>query len=216
MSPTEFKKRLGQLQEVILRALAYHAVWSNLKLHDEARAGWSIDDQNRLLGRWRGFFTPVTLALIDMSVIQFAKAFDTDSRTASFRVLINAARGDPGLVPQGSATDLQAISAKFEQNDSTLETLKQLRNQQLAHVDANPDPVDPLMSQTLERFTEDVKSAFNQLSAAHDGSIVAWDFPLRTSNEHSAHILGVLVDDMWRDFEARGISRGEPVGRRQP
>ena len=198
MTSSEFRKRLGQLQEVIMRGLAYYAVWSRLRLHDQGRVSWSIEEQNELLGRWRGFFTPVSLALMDMALMQFAKAFDTDSRTASLPVLLSAAKQDGRLIPRGAPPELAAVSAKVQRSSATLATLKQLRNQQLAHVDANPGWISPLKSQKIESLAEDVKSAFNFLSTAHDGRFFSWNPLLRQTDEQTTEILRVLLEEMGR------------------
>ena len=194
MTRNEFRKRLDQLREVITRGLAYYTVWSKLRLHDKAGVSWSLEQQNKVLGRFRGFFSPVALALMDMALMQFAKAFDADSRTASLPVLLSAAQKDPSLASGKPSAELSRISMQLQENSGTLSALKQMRNQQLAHVDSNPLSVGPLMSQNIESLAEDVKSAFNWLSTAHDGNVTDWDFLLRTSGQHTTDVLNILLE----------------------
>lgn len=193
MTGKEFKHQLDKLREVILSGLAFYTVWSTLSLYDPADTKWSIDEQNQVLGRWRGFFTPAGLALQRMAFIELAKVFDDDSKTASLRTLLNEARREPSLVPHATSGDLAAISAKLRHGKATLAALKKLRNQRLAHADQNPDPVPPPTVKTIEGLAEDIKDAFNRLSAAHDRSIQGWGFPLETCEEHTKSILATLL-----------------------
>ena len=66
---------------------------------------------------------------------------------------------------------------------------------------ANPGLTDSIMSQEIESLAEDIKSAFNRLSTAHDRSIIGWDFPLRTSVEHTTDVLGILLEEIGRKQE---------------
>ncbi|MCH7998859.1 MAG: hypothetical protein IIA91_05220 [Chloroflexi bacterium] len=198
MTPAEFKERLGQLQQVIMRGLAYYAVWSKLRLHDEADVSWSIEHQNQLLGRFRGFFTPISLALMDMALMEFAKVFDGRRGTASLTNLLSAARQDASLVPGRESNEVDDISKQLRRQKNLLDRLRRRRNKWLAHVDANPGPVDPIMSQEIQSLAEDIKTAFNRLSAAHDRSIIGWDFPLRTSEGHTSDVLGILLEEIGR------------------
>ncbi len=201
MTRNEFKKRLGQLYEVIMRGLAYYEVWSKLRLHDQAEVSWTLEEQDQLLGRHRGFFTPVGLALMDMALIEFAKVFDGRPGTASLWNLLSAARQDASLVPHQESNAVDEISEPLRRQHNLLQKLRRRRNRWLAHVDANPGPVDSIMSQEIESLAEEVKSAYNRLSAAHDGSVIAWDFPLRTYGGHATDVLGILLEEIERKQE---------------
>jgi len=198
MTRNEFKKRLGQLQEVIMRGLAYYTVWSKLRLQDKAAVSWSIEEQNQLLGRFRGLFTPVSLTLMDMALIEFAKVFDGRQGTASLWNLLSAARQDASLAPHGESNAVDEISKQLRRQKNLLKRLRRRRNRWLAHVVANPGPTDSIMSQEIESLSADIKSAFNRLSAAHDRSIIGWDFPLRTYAEHTTDVLGILLEEIGR------------------
>jgi hypothetical protein len=194
----EFGKRLDQLREVITLGLAYYAVWKKLSLHDASKVSWSLEDQNRLLGRFWGFFTPVSFALLDMALMQFAKAFDRDPGTASLTNLLRAARQDTSLIPRASAGDMDKVSAQLRQSKRLLTGLKRRRNQHLAHVDANPEPVDPMLNTEFDKLVDDVKSAFDFLSKAHDGRVYGWEQSLRPIDDHTTEILRILQEEMGR------------------
>ena len=123
MTRNEFKKRLGQLQEVIMRGLAYYDVWSKLRLHDQAEVSWTLEEQNQLLGRFRGFFTPISLALMDMALMEFAKVFDGRQGTASLWNLLSAARQDASLAPHRESNAVDEISKQLRRQKSLLKSL---------------------------------------------------------------------------------------------
>ncbi len=194
----QFKQRLQQLQEVIMSGLSFYAVWNKLRLHDEKEVAWSLDRQNQILGRWSGFFTPVGIGLQRMAMLEFAKVFDPDTRTVSLTNLLKDAKRDSSLIPHAQPNDLQDISDRLRRAKAALETIKKLRNQRLAHADAAPDPLPPLMSQNVESLIEDIKFAFNRLSAAHDKNIYSWDYALDRSGRETTAILGLLLSEMER------------------
>lgn len=198
MTRAEFRKRLDQLREVITRGLTYYAVWKNLRLHDKTKVSWPLEEQNQLLGRFRGFFTPVGFALLDMTLMQFAKVFDTDPKTASLLNLLAAARQDTGLVSGQTPAEVDAVSRQFRQSKTIRTALERMRNQQLAHVDADPAPVDRLLTADFDGLIERVQSAFNWLSRAHDGRLFSWEQSLRDVERHTTEVLATLREEMER------------------
>ena len=199
MTPQEFKKRLGQLHEVITRGIAYYAIWKWITLHDSARATWSLDQQNQLLDRYRGFFTPLANALLDGTLLQFAKLFDQDPQTASLSVLLRAAKKDATLVPQCQSGEIKKVIAEFKQVQTAVDTLKKKRNEQLAHTDANPTQLGPLKNTDLENLAEKVKSAFNTLSAGHDGNVYIWDPMISKSDRDTPLVFEAILREMDRE-----------------
>src|SRR3989304_5443841 len=137
MTPAEFKQRLDQLREVILRAVSFYKVWLRLQYREDT-ASWSLDEQNRMLSQFRGFFTPVAIAMQGATLLEFAKVFDRENRTASLFVLLNAARRQPSLVPACTPDDLRGFGKQLKLANQTLQSLKKTRDQRLAHTDANP------------------------------------------------------------------------------
>lgn len=192
----QFKQRLQQLQEVIMSGLACYAVWNTLRFHDPKEVSWSLDRQNQVLSHWRGFFTPVAFALQSVAVLEFAKVFDTDPRTASLAVLLKQAEEDTGLIPYADKDALKEIADRLRKAESTLGTIKTLRNQKLAHSDASPDSLPPLMNEQLDSLADDIKYAFDGLSSAHDRNVTLWDFPLETTSNHTIGILELLSKEI--------------------
>ena len=211
MTHAEFGKRLDQLREAMTRGLAYYAVWKALRLPDKGRVHLSLEEQNVVLGRFRGFFSPVGFALLDMALIQFAKMFDTNQRTVSLTNLLRAAQRDSSLVPHVSPADLREISREIKRSRSLRDSLKRRRDQQLAHLDANPAPVDPLLTREFDKLAECVKSAFNTLSTGHDHNFFSLESLERTSEQDTAEVLDVLFKDIGRkqqEYEDKMVSIG--------
>ncbi len=198
MTRSEFKKRLGQMREALERGSAYYTAWKCLRLRADAKVSWSLEDQNNVLGRYRGFFTPAAFALLDMALIEFAKLFDTNVRTASLTNLLRAARLDATLVPHTSPIQLREVSDEIKQSRTLLRTLKQTRNQHLAHLDANPDPRDPLMTQDFDQFIAHVQTAFNTLSGGHDKNVYSFEYMLRDTERHTTEVLEILLHQIGR------------------
>jgi len=198
MRHDQFGQRLDQLQQALSRGLAYYTVWKNLRLHDPTKVSWSLEEQNEVLGRFRGFFTPVSLALLDMTLMEFAKVFDKDPKTASLTSLLEAARDDTTLIPHASIGDVDKVSAQLGQSERILTGLKRMRDQQLAHIYVKPVAVGPIRNTEFDKLVEDVKSAFNFLSTAHDGRAVSWEYGLQTTDRHTTEILRLLVEEIKR------------------
>lgn len=193
-----FKQRLGQVQEAITSAIAFYTVWNKLRLHDPNEVSWSLDRQNQILGRWNAFFTPVGIALQRMAMVEVAKVFDKHRRSTSLTHLLSEARRDPSLIPYGDSDDLVEIEDRLRRAKTTREIIKKLRDQRLAHADANPDPIPPLISQKVASVIEDIKYAFNRLSAAHDNNSYTWDHLIRGSERQTTEILGLLLKEIER------------------
>jgi hypothetical protein len=204
---TEFRKRLEQLREVIARGSAYWAVSKKLRYHEEGKVSWSLEEQNKIFGEFQGFLTPVALAVLDMAFLELNKVFDADPRTASLLNLLRAARQDASLVSGRTPEDVGAVSSQLRQSERTLKVLKRRRDQQLAHVDANPAPVDPLLVKEFDRLIEDVRSAFIWLSTAHYGRPVSWEWLIPEVEADTSRVMGALLEELnRRDAVQRGIA----------
>jgi hypothetical protein len=201
MKHDEFRKRLDRLHEVLIRGLAYYTVWKNLALHDPSKVSWSLEEQNKVLARFPAFITPVAQALLDMAFMEFAKVFDTKRRTASLVNLLDAAQQDPSLIPGASAGHMDNLFAQLQQSEPMLTRLKRKRNQQLAHVYLQPVPVGPIRNAEFDKLVDDVKSAFNSLSTAHDGRVVSWEYSLQTADRGTREILRILREEMGREHK---------------
>lgn len=204
----EFKRHLELLQEVIMSGLSFYTVWNKLRLHDQNAVTWSLERQNQVLGRWGGFFSPVGIGLQRMAMLEFAKVLDADTRTVSLPNLLRRARSDSTLVPNARPNDLAEIDDRLRKAKATRRTIMKLRNQRLAHADATPETLPPLMSQEMESLIEDIRFVFNRLSVAHDNSSYSWDHALKSSERDTTAILRLLVNETERrekEFDAKMV-----------
>ena len=198
MNRDEFGKRLGRLQEVLGGGLACYTAWKRLALHDPSKVSWSLEEQNEVFGRYRGFITPVAYALHHTALMEFAKLFDIDRRAVSLTNLLAVARQDTSVIPHAGESDVRKISAQLRQSARIRARLKRMRDQQLAHVDAEPVPVGPIRNTELDELVDDVKAAFSFLWMAHNGGTVSWEYWLRTADEHTIATLHVLRKEIER------------------
>ena len=195
---TEFRKRLEQLREVIARGSAYWAVSKKLRYREEGKVSWSLEEQDKILGRFHGFFTPVALAVLDMAFLEFNKVFDADPRTVSLRNLLRAARQDTSLVPGRAPAEVNAVWSQLQQSQRILKVLKRRRDQRLAHVDANAAPVDPLLVKEFDSLAEDVRSAFSWLAEAHYGRPFSWDWLIPEVEAGTSQVMSTLLEELNR------------------
>ncbi len=199
MTSAEFGKRLDQLMEIIVSGLIYYAAWINLRLHDADKATWTFEEQKEAVERFGRFLNTVASALNGMALMQFAKAFDRNPRTASLTILLDAAQQTPSLVPGRTAADLAAVSNQIKQSEQIIEKLTRLRNQNLAHADANPKPVAGMIKRDFDTLIEHTKSTFNCLSIGHRGASIAWDYPVENVERHASEVMGILVEKVRND-----------------
>ena len=100
-----------------------------------------------------------------------------------------------------STEQIRGLEDKIALHEDTLDSIKRLRNQHLAHLDANPQPKLPLIKKDLDQLIECLKEVFNRLSSGHRGSEYSWSFQERRSAWETQEILRILQDDAARSKE---------------
>ena len=160
MTRDEFKRQLQELRDkVFLEALAYYELWQAL---------WPSTEIVGTLNRYIGFFGPVRRALWEMMFIQLAKLFDRNPKAISLWQLLDVAKEDMSLVPHIAQEELDRMRDQLPAHENTLQALKQLRDQQLAHLDVNPSQYKPIPKGEFDRLIDDMKGLVLQLAWAHD------------------------------------------------
>jgi len=187
MNSNEFKRQLDELQRQIFHAIvSYHV----------RLALWETPEVVDILNRYRGFFIPVRDALYGTWVMGFAKVFDRDSRTVSLKNLMKVAKEDvSNLVPKMTGKKIDELEQRLSQHDTILRTIKRLRDQHLAHLDAAPEPKLPLIKKDVDQMIETLEDVFNQLSQGHDGSEYSWSYQTNRSAWETSEILRILSED---------------------
>lgn len=184
MTPEEFVSRRDQLRSLLLRAKCYYVITLEV---------WPTPERVDILNRFLGFFGLVRQAVIDGAFLSYAKAYDTDSRTASIRVLLKAAQANPRvLAPNAADGELDTLEALICRNDQTLGNLRRLRDQRLAHIDSSPSGDMSLEKGRLDRLVEDTERAFNDLSRMHDGSGTLFVMQVSDTERHTRQVIETL------------------------
>ena len=187
MDREEFKQQLGELQNIIIDGVAYFSAWRVLANLDQ--------DQARGLDRYRGFFLPARNALLWMALMQFAKVFDNDRKTVSFTNLFAAAKVNPKrLMPHATSESLQQIDEKVSANRDLLRRLVNLRNKRIAHHDRIMAGDVSVPYGQMRDLTEDVKSMYNLLSAAHERSMTMFGTVAEDADQHTSEVVRIMRD----------------------
>jgi AbiU2 len=77
MTAEEFNQQLDELRQIIWEGVACYWAWRELLIEDK--------ETLTALNRYRAFFSPARASLQTKALLQFSKAFDSDSRTVSLR-----------------------------------------------------------------------------------------------------------------------------------
>ena len=188
MDPQEFKRQLDALRTIITDGIAYFSVWRGLMVEDEVSA--------HALNRYRGLFLPARNALLWMAFIQFSKVFDPDTRTINLRNLLTAAKADrENLTPHANEENLQKLEEQIDTNEDLLQRLKSLRDQRIAHHDANITGDTRLLYGETQRLVEEVKSICNSLTRYHDRSTTSFEYLVREAERHTAEVVQIMRED---------------------
>ncbi len=199
MTPEEFVSRRDQLCSLLLRAKCYYVITLEL---------WPTPERVDILNRFLGFFGLVRQAVIDAAFLSYAKAYDSDSRTASICVLLDAAKATPSiLAPNATDGELDALETLVRSNDRILGNLRRLRNQRLAHMDASPSGDMSLEKGKLDRLVEDTECAFNALSRMHDRSTTLFLMQVGDTEHHTRQVVETLqkAEDARRKRSDAGV-----------
>jgi hypothetical protein len=201
MTRDDFKRQLNQLRGVIVRGLWNYEIRKALSPPEEVTV--------EILNRFNRFFVPVRTAVLQIMVIQFAEAFDRDRRAISLRRLVKAAQEYQCLIPYASPGQMDAIGQRLSylENSKVLESIKRLRDQRWAHLDADPLDRMPLPKGEFDRFVEEVIWILDQLSSIHDRSIWNWSHETERCKWDVNEIIRILrenangycidSDDVW-------------------
>jgi len=187
MNRNDFKRQLDELQRQIFRAIVSYqvrlALWETLGVVD-------------ILNAYRDFFMPVRDALYGTWVMGFAKVFDRDSRTVSLKNLMKVAKKDvANLVPNMTKEKIDELEQRLSRRDAVLKSIKKLRDQYFAHLDAAPEPKLPLIKKDVDQMIGTLEDVFNQLSQGHDGSVYSWSYQANRSAWQTSEILRILSED---------------------
>lgn len=196
MEQNEFSRQLKEFQSHWFHTIVAYEVYFKI---------WPTEQIIDVLNRHRGFFIPVRNSLYERVMMGFAKVFDRDPRTMSLRNLIDTAQRQMELVPELTLENIQNMNTELSKHEAAVSSLKCLRDQRLAHLDAKPQSFPPLLKGQLDSLVVTVGEAFNQLSAGHSGSLYDWSFQLSESASQTDTILNILQNAL--DRHKAGIDK---------
>lgn len=207
MERQEFKQRLDDLRNIITEGITCFSAWYRLANLDNNTA--------HALNRYRAFFLPVRASLNHIALLQFAKVFDKDSRTASLPSLLSVARNNPKLLlPHAEAHDLHHLEQKIENNKELLEHLKNYRDQRIAHHDSVIERDTSLPFGKVKQLIDDVIEMYNLLSKWHERSTTSFDFISHETDRHTSEVIQIMCEERNRaklkiQEARRRIERGD-------
>ena len=189
MERQEFKKQLDELGHIIVHGIACFLVWRIVANRDT--------DEAHVMNRYRGFFVPVESCLLNMALLQFAKVFDRDDRTVSLLNLLSAAKENRTLlVPNAQGDALGNLENTIRNDEQVLESLRNYRNQRLAHHDKIVSKDISLQNGQFTQLIDDVKDMYNKLSNGHDESIMLFDSSLSHDVEkHTSQVKRIICKE---------------------
>lgn len=200
MEPQEFKRQLDELRTVITDGIAYFSVWRGLMVEDEVSA--------HALNRYRGLFLPARNALFWATLMQLAKVFDRNPKTASLRNLLAVAKEDrEHLTPYATEENLQHIEQKIDENKDLLDRLKRFRDKRLAHHNADIKGDMSLLYGEVRKLVEEIKSMYNSLTKGHDRSLTDFEYLVREAERHASQVVSIMRED--RDRAIQRIKKAD-------
>ena len=197
MENREFARRLNELQKQIFNAILSYDVYM---------AVWPTEKAVHTLNLYGGLFIPVRNALYQAMIMGFARVFDPSKRTISLTNLLRAAKTHhPQFTPNLTVIEIEDMINRILQHKAVLTKIKNLRDQQLAHLDAKLMPSSPPTVGELNSFIETLDDVFNKLSYGHDKSKYSWSFQRNRSKEDAANVLRILQEEREKRIAKRAI-----------
>jgi len=197
MDSTEFDKNLTDLRLLIADGIGYLSSWYAITNLDEESA--------KALSRYRGFFKLAQLSFRYSSLLQFSKIFDHHPRALSIRNLLKAAEENrQALIPYASDEDLERIKSLIEENKEVLTSLKNFRDQRLAHYDSELSKNTSLTYGQVKKLVSDLKEMFDILTLGHDHSQTSFDHYENQAEHHTNEVIKLMRED--RDKSKQKIS----------
>ena len=126
-----------------------------------------------------------------------AKIFDSDSRTISLINILDEAINNPTvLCPDCSLEEIVKLKGTILKHRDTLNNIKGLRDQYLAHRDKEPRSKPKITIGEIDELSKTVQEVFNGLSSAHDKNIYSWSFQEKRSSRITTEIFRVLEGEI--------------------
>ena len=187
MDRQEFSRQLNELQNQIFYAILSYDMYIAL---------WPTEDIVHTINLYKGFFLPVSSALHQAMFMGFSRIFDTDNRTMSLMNLLRIAKTNQlEFTPNITVQELEDMTSQLLRHNDVLTKIKVLRDQKLAHLDANLQPTSPTTKAEISNLIEIICEIFNKLSIGHDRSQYAWEFQRKDSKTAAGEVIRILQEN---------------------
>ena len=188
MKKDEFKRKLGEVESYIYKAILYYTVWSAI---------WPKEETLRVNSKYKDFFGPVRGSLFEIMLVHFTVALDEAENQYSLVKLLHIALQDPQTItPLATASEVSDMLSQLEKDLSTLENLKKVKDQHMAYSDARPLEDATVRKSDVDNLAKSVQINFSRLFFVHDGSRHTWSPHIQYSDLSTNAILRVLNDSL--------------------
>ncbi len=197
MENREYSRRLNELQKQI-----FHAILS----YDVYMALWPTEKAVHTLNLYGGLFIPVRNALYQSMFMGFSRVLDRSKGTISLINLLRATKTHhPKFTPNLTIIEIEEMINQILRHNGVLTKIKNLRDQQLAHLDAKLKSSSPPTIGEINSLIETLDQVFNKLSYGHDKSKYSWSFQQNRSKEDTAKVLHTLKEERAKRIAERAV-----------
>lgn len=188
MEKDEFKKKLGEVESSVYKAVLYYTVWSAI---------WPKEETLQVNNKYRDFFGPVRGSLFEIMLVHLSEVLDTATSQSSLLTLLQTAIQDPQTVaPLTDSNEISEMLSQTEKDLSTLEKLKKVKDQHLTNFDARPLEDQTVRKGEVDNLAKSVQTNFSRLFFLHDGSRHTWSPHIQYSGWTTSAMINVLSNSL--------------------
>ena len=188
----EYERQIRALRKIILDGISYFIAWRSLNEEYEESVR-NYREHKGFWWRYRGFFAPARNALLWSTLLQVAKAYDTDPRTVSLRNLLVTARNSQTECASFATPDsLEDIQARIVRDIGLLRKLRRYRNRRLVHYDSTEMENVDLPAEDVATLVDETMSIFNSLKHSCDGAYDDFEGIMGDVSLHTSQVISIM------------------------
>ena len=188
MEKYEFKKKLGEVESSVYKAVLYYTVWSAI---------WPKEETLQVNSKYRDFFGPVRGSLFEIMLVHLSEVLDTATSQSSLVTLLQTALQDPQtMAPLTDSNEISEMLSQTEKDLTTLEKLKKVKDQHLTNFDARPLEDQTVRKGEVDNLAKSVQTNFSRLFFVHDGSRHTWSPHIQYSDWTTTAMINVLSNSL--------------------
>jgi hypothetical protein len=184
---TEFQSLLEELRKQLLDARVHFDIWVQLFPTEQV-----VD----IVNQYKGFFRPTAQAHLDRFIIKVSNVVSNKPKSPSFHGIFKMLDNNPALA---SGVEVRSLRKRLKQHRKVLEAIKEYRDKRSAHWDTlGKTQRKPVPYGDSRRMLSELQDIFNEISAAHSGNVLAFQYIQRRD---TAALLDVLK--LWKQQNLR-------------